>query len=105
MITRTHLQGCKVYICGYCELQHLFNFCGSYKLGYNAGVYGWNYDAYKIDDIIIATGYRTPKGKRIDRELTSAIDEKARHIARTYAYDEGKAEIEKLVKELLEALK
>lgn len=104
MITRTHLQGYKVYTCGACELQHLLNFCTSYKLGYNAGVYGWNYDAYKFDDVIITTGYRTPKGKRIDRELTSAIDEKARHIARTLYYEEAQVEIEKLVKELLEAL-
>lgn len=47
------------------EAQNLLVGCDSF--GYNAGVYGWNWSAYKIHDSIIVTGYRNlpPCGEHI----------------------------------------
>lgn len=30
------------------------------RLGYNCGIYGWNYDVYKINDFYFVEGYRYP---------------------------------------------
>ena len=30
------------------------------KIGYNSGVYGWNYDVYKYDRNVLLVGYRVP---------------------------------------------
>lgn len=54
---------------GYADLQCILK--DSERLGYNCGMYGWNYDIYKLEDekdykatpVFIATGYRTPNCK------------------------------------------
>lgn len=48
----------KIVTAGYCDLQYLLS--GVDPIGYNAGVYGWNYDVYVLDGICILTGYHTP---------------------------------------------
>lgn len=35
------------------------------KLGYNYGIYGWNWDAYLIDGVIYCYGYRNLIGERL----------------------------------------
>ena len=38
------------------------------KIGYNGGVYGWNWDAFEVsDDIVVVAGYRS--FPRIDYSL------------------------------------
>lgn len=73
-ITRNDLKhfallGYELYSCGYCKLQGLIK--DANKIGYNAGIYGWNYDVYRYDvgsrTIIIATGYRQPKYMEINQ--------------------------------------
>lgn len=32
------------------------------KIGYNSGLYGWNYDVFVIDGIAFIKGYRPAKG-------------------------------------------
>lgn len=49
----------KIVTAGACELQNLLS--GVDPIGYNAGIYGWNYDAYVIGDVCILTGYRVLK--------------------------------------------
>lgn len=49
---------------------------------YNCGIYGWNCDLY-VDyghDMIITTGYRNTRGRRIPYELIEEFNEKARQI-------------------------
>lgn len=48
----------KIVTVGACELQDLLS--GVDPIGYNAGIYGWNYDVYVIGDVCILTGYRVP---------------------------------------------
>lgn len=66
--------------CGYCDLQNIFR--GVSPMYYNSGIYGWNCDLY-VDfetDTIISTGYRNMRGERIDSDIWSKYDKKARHI-------------------------
>lgn len=62
-VTRNDIydEGKQVLQCGYCNMQALLRF--HHAKGYNAGVYGWNFDAYYINDVIICTGYRNMPGK------------------------------------------
>lgn len=45
-----------------CCLNSLFGKIERY--GYNCGVYGWNYDVFKIRDFYFVTGYRYPNIKQ-----------------------------------------
>lgn len=49
---------------GNCRWQHLTeHICLWERVGYNAGLYGWNYDIYEIDgDTCLVTGDRPPDG-------------------------------------------
>ena len=82
---------------GYCELQNLLNFVE--PDAYTCGVYGWNYDVYKVYGVIICTGYRGMPGKRA--KDIKAFDTKAEHILynREYMYSDRKPLIEELLKE------
>ena len=46
----------KIVTAGACELENLLS--GVDPIGYNAGIYGWNYDVYVIGAVCILTGYR-----------------------------------------------
>lgn len=52
-----------VYSVGYCDLQCLLR--GVEPIGYNSGVYGWNYDVYSLSGVTICTGYRGMPGKNV----------------------------------------
>lgn len=56
----------KVYCLGYCEAQYLLR--GAREIGYNCGLYGWNYDVYEIEHngemVAVCTGYRGMAGTR-----------------------------------------
>ena len=75
----------KVYCCGYCDLQDIVVIDPTY---YNAGVYGWNYDAYVdySNDMVITTGYRNMTGKRIPDDLIKEYSKKATEIKKQYGY-------------------
>lgn len=45
-----------VVSCGYCALQSLLNMKS--RVGYNKGVYGWNFDAFDFGGVGLITGYR-----------------------------------------------
>lgn len=92
-----------VYSVGYGDLQHLFRFCN--RIGYNSGVYGWNYDVFSLDNgnIAICTGYRSTPGKSIDRDIIRKYEQKAKDILcdYSYQYDEQKKRIDKLIKKFV----
>lgn len=67
-----------IYQCGYADLQFIFhNITADY---YNAGIYGWNCDIYILDDVVITTGYRNTRGKKIPHELIKKYSDKAEKI-------------------------
>lgn len=60
-ITRNDINKNNMVALGYCQCQTVMNLFGyDYKVGYNAGVYGWNYDLYNINGVSIVTGYNVP---------------------------------------------
>lgn len=63
---------------GAAAAQSLLRFQNAY--GYNCGVYGWNFDSYYINGIVINTGYRPTVGKSVDYELLRKYESKARAL-------------------------
>lgn len=70
----------KCYSAGYGQLQFLLSRIE--PLYYHAGVYGWDYDVYIINDVAIFTGYRYPSNgiKQIPFEITGKYDKYAKNI-------------------------
>lgn len=62
---------------GYCDLWHLL-YCQD-AIGYNAGVYGWNWDFYDLGDgVTVCTGYR-PIGDGVEySDIIRKYETKAR---------------------------
>lgn len=46
----------------YCGAQSLL--AGKHPIGFNDGLYGWNYDAYDVGGAIVCTGLRNMPGKK-----------------------------------------
>ena len=63
---------------GYCDAWHLLKGAGLEPFAYCAGVYGWNFDAYDVDGVLICTGYRGMIGKQA--ETVRKYEEKARAL-------------------------
>lgn len=69
----------KVLKINYCDLQDLTKYCK--KIGYNSGMYGWNWDAFILNyDIAICTGYRGMTGDNVPDECIEEINEKIAEI-------------------------
>ena len=67
--------GDRIVKLGYCEAQTLLRDVAPFA--YNAGVYGWNYDAYDIGGLCIVTGYR-PIGRSVSYDLVNNFEERSR---------------------------
>ena len=79
----------------YCELQNLLSYEDA--TFYNAGVYGWNYDAYPVNENCIITGYRT-FGIPVAREIIATYDAKAKEIKQSkLTYSDIKAALHDLL--------
>jgi hypothetical protein len=65
----------------YCDAQYLLDY--SREIGYNRGLYGWNWDLYNVNERLnVCTGYRSLVG-HIDsktRAITKKWEEKAKKI-------------------------
>ena len=96
----------KVYCVGYCDLQYLLRRLN--RIGYNSGVYGWNYDIYSLDngDIAICTGYRGMPGVRIDYTIVDKYEKKAQAIFKDYSikYEDQQKKLDKLIKKFIEEI-
>lgn len=85
---------------GYCDAQTLLNFRS--PDWYNAGVYGWNYDAYDLGGgTCIVTGYRPFGNMRIPFEKLRELERKGEEIRYDFGkkYEQQRNEIEALLKE------
>lgn len=84
----------KLLSVGYCEMQHLLQYQS--PVAYTAGTYGWNFDAYQINDVTICTGYRgMPKNKRMNDnwQLVREYEKKAEKIIYSVSNYQDKIEI------------
>lgn len=60
-VTRNEINKDNMVALGYCQCQDILNkFAYDNKVGYNSGIYGWNYDLYRINEVDIVTGYNVP---------------------------------------------
>lgn len=90
--------------CGYCALQSLLSIKN--RVGYNKGLYGWNFDAFDFGGVGLITGYRT-RGADIslsvdfckcwnERASNATFEERKQILA------EFERELQKLAKEFIE---
>lgn len=93
---------------GYCDLYELTR--NLKKIGYNAGIYGWNYDVFELDwNTCIITGYRTfDKGTiRLTSDFIQYMDKKANEITNNNNcnYEEYEKQMDSLKNEFLREYK
>lgn len=63
---------------GYYEAQSLLK--GLYRIGYNSGVYGWNFDAFSLPGgATICTGYRNMPGLNVSK-IVRPFEQRAREV-------------------------
>lgn len=93
--------GCTVLKIGYCRAQFLLKY--QQEFAYSAGSNGWSCDYYRINNIIISTGY-SPIGKEVDYELIREYDDKARFITCDYSrtWEEQREAVNSLLDEFIE---
>lgn len=75
---------------GYCQLQRTISVLmargDAKEVGYNSGIYGWNWTRYVITDengneaITLTTGYRSLVGERVKRETCSFLERQAENL-------------------------
>lgn len=75
-ITRNEINKNNMVALGYCQCQMILNLFGTdCKVGYNSGVYGWNYDLYSINGVDIVTGYNVPYNQYSNKSLKNKLVE------------------------------
>lgn len=75
-VTRTEINKEKMVALSYCQCQTILDMFGyEYKIGYNSGVYGWNYDLYRINGVDVVTGYNVPYSQYSDKKLKNKLIE------------------------------
>ena len=68
-ITRNNINKGNMVALSYCQCQSVLNrFAYEFKVGYNTGCNGWNYDLYRIGNYDIVTGYNVPYRQYSDIE-------------------------------------
>ena len=108
-ITRNNINKMNMVALGYCQAQAALDLFGTdYKIGYNAGVYGWNYDLYRINGVDIVTGYNVPYYKHSNKDIKNKLIEfenKIRTVERGLTFSEYEKNVKKWEKEFLEIFK
>lgn len=101
-ITRKDIDKENMIALGYCQIQHTLNLFGEeFKVGYNAGVYGWNYDLYNINGISVVTGYNVPYREYSNEEIKNKLIIFENKLNKC-SLEEYRKNKEKLKKEFLE---
>lgn len=91
--------------CGYCKLQSLLNIKS--RIGYNKGVYGWNFDAFDFGGVGLITGDRTRGADiKLAREFCKCWNKRASNAPydeRKQIINEFERELQKLAKEFVKS--
>ena len=89
-VTRNEINKNNMVALGYCQCQTVLNLFGyDYKIGYNSGIYGWNYDMYRIRGIDIITGYNVPYCQYSNKELERKLVELENEIRNNFDYSKN----------------
>lgn len=101
-VTRNEINKNNMVALSYCQCQHTLNFFGKdFKVGYNAGVYGWNYDLYRVNGVDIVTGYNVPYRQYNNQEIKKKLILLENKLVKC-TFDEYRKNREKWEKEFLE---
>ena len=95
---------------GYCNLQYLLKF--EDEIAYSTRTEGWACDYYKVDNVLISTGYAPLKSEnaKCDYDMIRKYDDEAQKIVYNYEikWEEQRAQVrellEKFVNEATEGL-
>ena len=86
-ITRNQINKNNMVTLSYCQCQTILNLFGyNYKIGYNSGIYGWNYDLYRICGVDVVTGYNVPYRQYSNKELKNKLVELENKIRNNFDY-------------------
>lgn len=109
MKTRTSMKICEnyghVFSVPYGAIQYLFE--DIEPRYYNCGTYGWNCDIYTdwSRDMLITTGYRNTRGKKISYDFAKKYDELAEKASHsTYDWDERHEKVSQIREDFFDAL-
>lgn len=101
-VTRSEINKNNMVALGYCQIQHTLNFFGEdFKIGYNAGIYGWNYDLYNINGVSVVTGYNVPYYQYSNNTIRTKLVELENKVSKC-SLKEYRENKEKWKKEFLE---
>lgn len=105
-LSRKDLDGFNVLDTGYCTLSNLIRSDLVEEIGKNAGIYGWNWTAYRVNgtNTIILDSYRNGLRKWFDNfsAIRSELEDIDRRCVKLWAKsEEEKAEILKDLQKLL----
>ena len=95
-VTKNSLRGFKVICAGNGDAKNLLMELRPF--GYNSGVYGWNYDAYQFNGIIVCHGDRHMPGVHCD--FLRDYEKKAADVYRKEYRDSGKISYDVMVEKI-----
>lgn len=85
---------------GYCDAYSLLYFENPEY--YTAGIYGWNFDAYDIDGVLITTGYRGMIGVTPNYERLRFFNKKSEDVINSkITFEEKKKKVSELLKDFI----
>lgn len=86
-VTRNNIDKTNMVALSYCQCQMILKLFGNdYKVGYNSGVYGKNYDLYRINGVDIVTGYAVPYYSHSNKQLKNKLVALENEIRSSYNY-------------------
>lgn len=81
----------RVLVFGYCDIYNIERVIEDYaQVYYNAGVYGWNFNAYCLKDFALITGYRFKRNGSNDEKTKNKILELEKYIKDNKNYNNYK---------------
>lgn len=85
----------------YCGAQYLL--WNHTPVAYTCGIYGWNFDVYSVDGVLICTGYRGMVGKTPDYAMLNEYENMARRVVenRKMSYEDKQKAVESLLHEFI----
>lgn len=96
----------KVLQVGYCDMYYLLK-DGAIELGYNHGVYGWNWTCYRLPNgQLLTTGYRSTIGTHIPSEVWKKYEAELEEFKKDWKkpYPEVRAKAEELLNRICEEM-
>ena len=83
----------KVVYVPYCEASTLLRYAD--PIGYNAGVYGWNFDLYAFGNVAVCPGTRANNYREYEKKARKILDRPVQYV------DEYKSKVRKPIERLL----